>query len=180
MCASAPRSPSRDRAETRHRAWAFAAACTTVSAQMQHCSPPQRRSPMRAGTRYDSRSFSCQARQHDIADNPDRRNPLLLVGVVPGRDGDHDVKFGEYEQALAAIAERAYPMRDRAVRRIPVLEIAAVPEIAIATLFVDGDVRLERPVEPFRRNDLAAVPLSVIENELPDAGKIARRHAQAG
>src|SRR5947209_16586178 len=59
-------------------------------------------------------------------------------------------------------------------------DVAHVPLVAIAAVFVGGDARREALVEPRRRHDLAAVHRAAIDDKLADAREIARGHSQAG
>src|SRR5262245_14934225 len=61
-----------------------------------------------------------------------------------------------------------------------ILEVAYVPLVAVAALFIDGHAWRQALRNPLRRHDLPPVKHSIVEYQLSDPGEIARCHAQPG
>src|SRR5947207_5888663 len=96
------------------------------------------------------------ARQHGLAHDTDRRQPLLGRAVVSGGNDNDELEVGEDPEPLPAIAEAADPMLQPYSPAGKELHVAEVPLIAVARQFIHADTRREACGEPIRRHDLTA------------------------
>src|SRR4051794_29782267 len=118
------------------------------------------------------------ARQQDFVEDVVGRKSAQIV--VAGSDDHHHFKVGKDNEPLTSVAHGADIARPPRSLGALIWRIAMIPVITVPAPVVDARCRLERILEPCRRDDLAVARLSAVEQHLPDTREIARAHAEAG
>ena len=92
----------------------------------------------------------------------------------PSVNRRREVEVAQDQQLLPAPADALHDGQARAAAAQPPLEAV------VAVVLVDSRMRLGRERDPVGGHDLRIAPAPVLQHELADAGRVARRQAQPG
>src|SRR6516165_7203358 len=127
-------------------------------------------------------SALCYATQDYFSQNSRWRNPLILLPVISGRDGDDELKCWNDEKPLTSFALRhphAFEPPDRPTFWLAERDIKHEPLIAIAADFVGADDRRNATRHPIGGDDSKFARLAPVQHHPADLSKITYRHTRS-